>query len=64
MTLRSQETLLHIEYALAKQVPDIRCHAVFETNYGQLRLDDLDSHKVAVLVEKLLRAKLRKAGGQ
>ena len=28
-----------IQYALTKQVPDIACHAVFETNYGQLALD-------------------------
>lgn len=48
-----------IQYALAKQVPDIACHAVFETNYGQLQLDSEDSKKVADLVERLLRAKLR-----
>lgn len=47
-----------IEYALAKQVPDIACHAVFETNYGQLRLDAEDSQEVAALVERLLRKKL------
>lgn len=60
MSETSVEERRAIEYALAKQVPDIRCHAVFETNYGQLQLDDLDAHKVAVLVEKLLRAKLKR----
>lgn len=48
-----------LSYALAKQVPDISTHATFETNYGQLRLDYEDSQKVAALVEKLLRNKLK-----
>lgn len=56
---RSVEERQAIEYALAKQVPDIAVHAVFETNYGQLRLEYGDSQKVAGLVEKLLRAQLR-----
>jgi len=47
-----------ISYALAKQVPDITYWAVFETNYGTLRLDAADSMKVSRLVEKLLRKKL------
>ena len=47
-------------YALAKQVPDITYRAVFETNYGTLRLDAADSMKVSRLVEKLLRKKLQK----
>lgn len=57
------EERLATEYALAKQIPDIACHAVFETNYGQLRLDYEDSQKVAELVERLLRAKLKRLNG-
>jgi hypothetical protein len=34
------------------------------TNYGGIQLDPDDSQKVAVLVERLLRAKLRKAGAK
>lgn len=49
-----------LSYALAKQVPDIACHATFETSYGQLRLDYEDSQKVAALVARLLEKKLAK----
>ena len=55
---QSREQATRTEYALSKQVPDIACHAVFETNYGQLTLDYEDSQKVAALVERLLRKKL------
>jgi len=56
-------TMTHDEvaYALAKQVPDLATQAVFDTNYGSLRLDHVDSQKVAALVEKLLRKKLPRA---
>jgi hypothetical protein len=57
----SAENVQAISYALAKQVPDIACHAVFETNYGQLQLDCRDSRTVAKLVEQLLRRKLKRA---
>jgi len=50
---------MKVAYALAKQVPDIAVHAVFETNYGQLTLDYDDSQKVAKFVEKLLCRKLK-----
>lgn len=51
-------TEFELTYALAKQVPDIAVKAVFDTSYGQLRLDYKDSQQVGRLVEKLLRKKL------
>lgn len=54
-------TALRIEYALAKQVPDMVRGCTIETSYGSIRLEPEDSQKVAALVEKLLRKKLRSA---
>jgi len=48
-----------IRYALSKQVPDIAYWAMFETCYGPLKLTGADARKIAALVEKLLRAKLK-----
>lgn len=50
-----------IRYALCKQVPDIAVWATFSTSYGELRLVGADARKIAALVEKLLRARLRQA---
>ena len=50
-----------ILYALSKQVPEIACEAHFETAYGGLTLYGADARKVAALVERLLRARLKQA---
>jgi len=47
-----------LSYALAKQVPDIARRAVFDTDYGSLRLDPEDSKQVGELVERLLKKRL------
>ncbi|MGQ0801817.1 MAG: hypothetical protein ACT4NL_17105 [Pseudomarimonas sp.] len=52
---------IHIRYALSKQVPSIAAEARFETSYGELHLHGADARKIAALVDKLLRAKLRAA---
>ena len=49
-----------IRYALAKCVPDISRRAEFHTNYGPLMLFDQDAQRVAVLVEKILLAQLKR----
>jgi len=49
-----------IRYALAKMVPDIARRAEFHTNYGPLWLFDQDAQRVAVLVEKILLAMLKR----
>jgi len=49
-----------IRYALAKMVPDIARRAEFHTNHGPLWLFDQDSQRVAVLVERILRAQLKR----
>lgn len=54
-------TTLELEYALAKQVPDMARGSAIETNYGTIRLDPEDSQKVAAFVEKLLRKKIADA---
>lgn len=51
----------HIRYALSKQVSDIARCARFETSYGELHLYEADARKIAALVERLLRAKLKQA---
>ncbi len=51
----------HIRYALSKQVPDIARCARFETSYGELHLYGADARKIAALVERLLRARLKHA---
>lgn len=50
-----------IQYALAKQVPDMERGCVIETNYGSLSLEPEDAQKVAALVGQLLREKLLNA---
>jgi hypothetical protein len=50
-----------IGYALSKQVPSIAHEARFETTYGELHLYGADARKIAALVERLLRAKLKAA---
>jgi hypothetical protein len=55
------DSTLRIEYALAKQVPEIARVARFDTAYGELRLTGGDAKKVAALVSKLLRVKLTTA---
>lgn len=52
---------LRILYALAKQVPDMAREVRIETNYGTVSLYGADARKVAALVERLLRAKLKAA---
>jgi len=52
---------LSILYALAKQVPDMAREVRIETGYGELALYGADARKVAALVERLLRAKLKQA---
>jgi len=49
-----------IRYALAKHVPDLSRRVVFQTNYGALMLFDRDAQRVAVLVDKILRAQLKR----
>ena len=49
---------IEIEYALAKQVSCIASEAVFETNYGMLRLDGGDAKEIARVVSLLLKRKL------
>lgn len=49
-----------IRYALSKQVPDIAYEARFETSYGALSLVGADARKVAALVERLLRSRLKR----
>lgn len=56
----TQEGILHVQYALAKQVPDIKLYARFETRYGHLGLTLEESEKVGALVEKLLEKRLKK----
>lgn len=50
-----------LRYALSKQVPDMRYGLTLETTYGSLVLVGSDAAQVADLVEKLLRAKLKRA---
>lgn len=50
-----------IRYALSKQVSDIAHEARFDTRYGELHLVGADARKIAALVEKLLRARLKHA---
>jgi hypothetical protein len=50
-----------IRYALSKQVPDMAREVRIETSYGELHLVGADARKIAALVEKLLRARLRQA---
>ncbi|WP_438860417.1 hypothetical protein, partial [Achromobacter spanius] len=52
---------IHILYALSKQVPDMAREVRIETSYGELALYGADARKVAALVERLLRAKLKQA---
>lgn len=54
------EDTLRVEYALAKQVPDMARGCTIETNYGSIQLAPEDAQKVAVLVANLLRKKLPK----
>lgn len=58
------DALFRLEYALAKQVPDMARGCTIETNYGGIQLEPEDAQKVAALVEKLLRNKLAKAGSK
>jgi hypothetical protein len=51
----------HIRYALSKQVPDMAREVRIETSYGTLYLYGADARKIAALVERLMRAKLRQA---
>ena len=55
MTIETQIEL--VEYALAKQIPDIAARTVFETSYGTLRLDHEESRKIGTFVEKLFKTK-------
>lgn len=48
-----------LEHALNKQVPDMKRGCVIDTNYGPITLDADDAEKVADLVEKLLKRKLK-----
>jgi predicted HAD superfamily Cof-like phosphohydrolase len=50
-----------LRYALAKQVPEMRYGLTLETTYGSLVLVGTDAAQVAELVEKLLRAKLKRS---
>lgn len=50
-----------IRYALSKQVPDMAREVRIETSYGELQLYGADARRIAALVEKLLRARLRQA---
>lgn len=56
----STDEIRSIEYALAKQVPDMQRGCTIETNYGGIRLDPADAAQVSALVERLLRAKLKR----
>lgn len=49
---------LEIAYALSKQVPAMRYRVTLETDYGDLTLEGRDAERVAVLVQKLLEARL------
>lgn len=50
-----------IRYALNKQVGYIAWCAVFDTDYGDLKLSGDDARKIALLVEKILLRKLKQA---
>ncbi len=50
---------LHLRYALAKQVPDMCSGVTLHTNYGEVTLCERDAEQVAMLVRKLLQARLR-----
>jgi hypothetical protein len=47
-------------YALAKMVPDMARRVELHTNYGPLMLFDQDAQRVAVLVERILSAQLKR----
>lgn len=49
-----------LRYALAKQVPEMRYGLTLGTTHGSLVLVGSDAAQVADLVEKLLRAKLKR----
>jgi hypothetical protein len=49
-----------IMYALCEQVPQIAYCAKLETTYGGLTLSGADARKIAALVDKLLRARLKR----
>lgn len=53
------DTVLRLQYALAKQVPDMSRGCTIETSYGGIQLEPEDSQKVAALVEKLLTKRLK-----
>lgn len=43
-----------INYALAKQVPSIKREAIFQTDYGELRLYGEDAERIAEVVRDIL----------
>lgn len=43
-----------INYALAKQVPSIEREAIFQTDYGELRLYGEDAERIAEVVRDIL----------
>ena len=49
----------HVLYALAKQVPAMRREVTLHGNYGEFTLYDQDAARVAAVVEKILRRKLK-----
>lgn len=49
-----------IRYALAKMVPDMARRVELHTNYGPLMLFDQDAQRIAVLVERILLAQLKR----
>lgn len=61
---RSVEERLRIEYALAKQIPELvrGGHVLVQTNYGSIDLAGDDAAKVGALLEKLWRKKLVESG--
>jgi hypothetical protein len=61
MSVTSKAERAALEYALAKQVPDMESGCTIQTNYGDIRLDAEDGAEVASLVGRLLREKLLNA---
>lgn len=53
------QNVIGLEYALAKQVPDMGRGCTISTSYGDFELEPEDSQKVAALVKRLLTARLK-----
>lgn len=59
--------ILQLEYALAKQVPDMERGFLIVTNYGDIKITSYDAKRFKTLTEKIIKAQIaalqKKQGG-